>query len=712
MIELSETCELRLSSTSGPFRDHLIIRGVPLIEGTSYRASAKRVITVRAKLDQLAIQPAPGQHWRIKGVAVEKQALYGDFHIQELYFNKPEHLECILPDDGEGFIRFLAKEPSFTGIGEVKARKLWETFGKNIFTLLDFEDTAEIQKIIGEKSALSLLDGYEKYANLQYTSLLKELGVPLPIQMRLMKYHGPQSVARIQKNPYTLTYFGMSFREADELAHRIYSIKENEPRRVGAATEESLRIEMRKGNTAAKAEDLKFSLKKLLEKEHLVHAALTDQSSKAFVIKSGYYMSTKAYILAQVISKRLHTLSAKKPEWLPVDDEALEHAQKDLPYTLTKAQKEAVKSSLQNKISCICGGAGTGKTTVLRTVMNAYKFLGYDIFALALSGRASMRLHESTGFFTRTIASFLDKRTPEPDPQKNTVLVIDEASMLDSLTFYQLVCELVPDKHRIILVGDEAQLPPIGPGAILRDILRCGNIPAVHLDIVQRSCASTGIPEYSQCIRSKQIPPHFSMGNVKFHQVNQDQIEETCARLYSKAPQSSRIVAYTRRTVNAINKFCQRKFNSKGKVLKYEGFEDTFLTELRLGDPVLISRNDINLGVQNGTLATLTSIESQGDSIGELLLDTGKKINITLGLLDDLSLGYSVTLHKAQGSQFPIVIVVIEDVGTLLDNSWIYTAITRAELSVHLVGDKQIFTDAITRTCSQDHRKTALSYFL
>ena len=276
-MDLTETCELRLSSISGPFKEFLIIRGAQLIEGTSTKSSARRVIVVKAKLSQLAIEPAPGQHWRIEGIAQEKQVYYGDYQLEELYFDTPKQLDCILPDDGEGFIRFLAKEPGFIGIGEVKARKIWETFGESLFNILEAKDRSKLVKYLEEKSAQALINGYEKYANLKYTTLLKKLGVPLPIQMRLIKYHGPQSVARIQKNPYVLTFFGMSFFEADNLAHKIYKINLDDPRRIGAATEECLRALMSNGHTAVSSKELEPYLRKLLGSEQLVKLALTDK---------------------------------------------------------------------------------------------------------------------------------------------------------------------------------------------------------------------------------------------------------------------------------------------------------------------------------------------------------------------------------------------------------------------------------------------------
>ncbi|WP_031427247.1 ATP-dependent DNA helicase, partial [Vibrio parahaemolyticus] len=196
----------------------------------------------------------------------------------------------------------------------------------------------------------------------------------------------------------------------------------------------------------------------------------------------------------------------------------------ELPYELTPKQIEAVTTCLDNSVSCITGGAGTGKTTVLRTALRAYHQLGFEIHAVALSGRAAMRLHESIGFVTSTIAKLLGDEPIEPSGEKpNHLLVIDEASMIDLPTMYRLVNHIHPSV-RLIFTGDPDQLPPIGCGKVLADIVEAKTVANTMLDIVKRQEGSTGIPEYSKLINQGVMPDRLSTGAIHFHETSKTDI--------------------------------------------------------------------------------------------------------------------------------------------------------------------------------------------
>jgi exodeoxyribonuclease V alpha subunit len=369
-------------------------------------------------------------------------------------------------------------------------------------------------------------------------------------------------------------------------------------------------------------------------------------------------------------------------------------------------QNKAVTTALNNNISCITGGAGTGKTTVIRTILKTYYDCGYEIYPLALSGRAAMRLHESIGFITYTIARFL--RMEPIEKESKCIIVIDEASMLDLATMYRIVLHAHPSV-RFLFVGDANQLPPIGAGCVLLDLIKSKKVENVELDIIQRQDASTGIPEYSQLIKQGSIPPCLSFKSIYFNDVNSDDIAQQCTTLYLQNPKDCIVLAATKKVVKEINQLCQKQINDASPNLDFEEFGDHYSTELKLNDPVLFTKNNYDAGVQNGTLGTLISIEQQDEQLGIVNIDgSNEHVIINKELLDSLELGYCITLHKAQGSQFKRVIIAIIS-SRLIDRAWIYTAITRSEIKLHLVAEKRNIEDAIKRVGTQYLRKTYLS---
>ena len=433
---------------------------------------------------------------------------------------------------------------------------------------------------------------------------------------------------------------------------------------------------------------LEVPLRTLLKTEDLVTQALSIGHDKAqFILnpQSGTFHPTAQLLMETVVMKRFKALTEQKDLFNEAAYKALNEAASELPYQLTKKQIEAVSVCLDNAVSCITGGAGTGKTTVLRTALKAYGALGFEIHAVALSGRAAMRLHESISFTTKTIAALLKGDAIEPtSDKKDHLLVVDEASMIDLPTMYRLVNHLHPSV-RIIFTGDPDQLPPIGCGKVLADIVHSEAIANTLLDIVKRQEGSTGIPEYSKSINAGVVPEQLSTGNIHFHETNKNDIAKICCALYEKSPHDSRVMAATKALVKAINKLIQDRINPNSERLEFEMHGENFYQDLRLNDAILFTQNQYDKGIQNGSLGVLSNLEATDESFGEVTLDTGENIKINQAVLDCMELGYAITLHKAQGSQFPRVIIALSK-GKIVDRAWLYTAITRAENEIHIVG--------------------------
>lgn len=706
--------DFRVTSVYQYDKKWVCFSGVPLHSDSFKTKSAKCIVVVKTRPNILPMEPVAGQHWRITGKKESRRSIHGDFVITEQHFIEPDKLEVTLPHDGESFIRFIAKESAFKGIGEVKARELWSTFGSGIYNILGTRNTSKMSDILTAKAIGSLFDGYEKYANLRYATWFADRKIPPQIQQRLFKFHQGNSIEAIKDNPYHLITFGMPFDRVDHIAQANFNISLDDERRLIATVEFSLKKHAKKGgHTVAYQNDIKPVIQGLLKNSELTSKALICGHSKhTYIINpgTGSYHHTSLLIMEKVVAKRLlnlarHPLGKTSKELLS----AYKSATQELPFPLAEKQVDAVFSSLDRQVSCITGGAGTGKTTVLRTVLRGYHALGYEIKAIALSGRAAMRLHQSIGFETSTIARFL--RDDPIDDDIKCIVVIDEASMLDLGTMYRIVLHTNPSV-RFLFVGDPNQLPPIGAGLILADIVKSGVIATTELDIVQRQDATTGIPEYSRLVCQGQVPQELSVGNIHFHEVPLDCVTETCVELYSQNPSESRVIAATKKTTLEVNTLCQTQLNATSPVLQFTEYGDHFTTELRLNDPVLFTQNNYEAGVQNGSLGKLISIEQTETSLGMVQLDDNdEEIPLTKSLLDSLDAGYCITLHKAQGSQFKRVIVALGKT-KMQDRAWIYTAITRSELELHIVGTRTRFEQAVRSLSAHHIRNTHLATLL
>ncbi len=712
--------QLRVTSIPHTSTNLVIFTGIPL-KRDSYRVnSGKYYVTVIADPNSLPVRPSIGQQWSVVGFRSVTEINHGDYLMEQHTYEKPERVECQLPESGEQLIRFIAKEKDFKGVGESKARSLWETLGRDFHSVLQadtFNSRKRLRDILSNESIDALFAGYAKYKNLAFCNWMSERKIPASVQQRLLKYHGEKSIQAIKENPYLLVGFGMPFEDIDHmLANKSFKLEitDNDPKRLSAALEVAIRKEIEKGHTYTNQASLRPCLRKLLKDKDVISQAYSTGYTKAqFIInpEQGTYHPTAQLLMENVVAKRLKALSSQKDLFGQEAYNAFNQAAEELPYELTKKQGEAVSVCLDNGVSCITGGAGTGKTTVLRTALRAYSALGYEIHAVALSGRAAMRLHESIGFLTKTIAALLRNDAIEPTPQqRHHLLVIDEASMIDLPTMYRLVNHIHPSV-RIIFTGDPDQLPPIGCGKVLADIVHSKSIANTMLDIVKRQEGSTGIPEYSKSINNGVVPEQLSMGNIYFHATDKDKIAQVCCDLYSRNPSSSCVMAPTKVLVREVNSLIQNKVNPKGKRLEFELHGERFFQDLRLNDAILFTQNQYDKGLQNGSLGVLSSVNGAEDSFGEVTLDVGEKVSISQPVLDCMELGYAITLHKAQGSQFPRVIIALKK-GKVVDRAWLYTAITRAESEIHIVGNEDDFVEITTNASNAHFRNSYLSKLL
>jgi exodeoxyribonuclease V alpha subunit len=713
MNQAVNTDQFRVTSIPYCSTGYAVFTGIPLKRNSYKINNGKYYITIKLASNLLPVLPAVGQNWTVKGKRIIEEVEVGDYVMEKHLYESPDSISCSLPETGEQLIRFIAKEKDFKGIGESKARALWELLGDKFHSTLrkGTADSRELlRSVLRDDSIDAIFEGYAKYKNLSAYNWMSKHKIPPQIQQRIIKHHDEKTVDAIKANPYLLLGFGMNFSNIDAVASKLVEVDKfkSNPHRLSAAVEVAIRKEIEKGHTYTTQARLRPSIKNILKQEKLVTEAFKASYEKTQYVQNketGTYHPTAQFLMESVVAKRLLALAKQNNLYNGHANSAYLSAADELPYELTERQSEAVMVALDNALACITGGAGTGKTTVLRTALKAYHRMGFEIHAVALSGRAAMRLHESIGFKTMTIAALLRQEAIEPSSgQDNHLLVIDESSMIDLPTMYRLIIHLHPSV-RIILTGDPDQLPPIGCGKVLADIVESKVIANTVLDIVKRQEGSTGIPEYSKLINAGVVPENLSTGAITFHETPKDEIAQTCTDLFQYSPDNSRIMGATKAMVAEINKLTQNAANMNGQRLEFELHGEKFFRDLRKGDVILFTQNNYDKGIQNGSLGVLSSVESVGETYGSVTLDTGDNIEVTQSVLDCMELGYCITLHKAQGSQFPRIIIALQK-GMIVDRAWFYTAITRAESEIHIVGTEQDFIE-ITKLPSNSHKRNS-----
>lgn len=701
----------------------------------AYTAVSSIKVNVSSGLPSI---PAKGEYWQVNGKA--------EYYTEEKYksikhifhYKGPQSIEFMMPNTPEEVSEFVSKSSDFPNIGASRIFNIWDKYEDEALQIIldgDIEKLAAVD-LMSRENAVTLVEGFKKYENLQYAEWFAKHRIPPMVQHAYFKMAAvmelkdgeeiteeemPPPPEVIAENPYQLTTLGMTFADVDKMALSSTFKKplDDKNRLVAAVNQVLSENVIPRGHTFAYHRQIIGKISDLLgDNRELAEDALV-QSEKMLNFRRGEndtYHHGSMYLMECFIAERISKLLKRKSEWTDVHPEMINKAMAEVPFPLAAKQVEAVFSALENEISIISGGAGTGKTTVLRTVLSAFEYLGYTIHGIALSGRAALRLFESIRMPTKTITRFLgDAPLLSEDEEGNKIkhlVVIDESSMVDTLNMCQLITHTCPEV-RFLIVGDDEQLAPIGAGKILYDLIQSGVVPCVELDQVQRQDESTGIPEYSREIRSGNIPEELSFKNVHFHECREDDIVGKCIELYQNDRERSQIISATRKATWELNANCQTMFNMHSPVLTYEYGGRVQEAKIRQSDPVIFTKNHIKRGIQNGLLGDLSSIDwdEEGNYGGVNTLEVEELIPLSPQLIVELQLAYAITLHKAQGSQFPVIIIALNK-SPLIDRSWVYTAITRAEVEVHIVGTKGTFFSAIKGGNKGHKRQTYLQELL
>ncbi len=640
-----------------------------------------------------------------------------------------ESYEEVVESGKKGMVAYLSSG-LIRGIGPKLARRIYDTFGEDTLQILD-EDPERIREVpgVGQKKCVQFASAYTQTRGARKViTLLAPLDISAHQAVRLWKELGLDTEGILRRQPYRVFEDGfISFELAERLAERS-GIPPNAPERVDAALLCVLRQAEQRGHLCLHKEPFIREAVRLL-----ANAALTrmEVANRAFeMLKARRLALYQDHVYRPVFAGAEQGAAAYIREMLSgpqlpymgdLDDE-LDRQAKELGLALAKEQRHAVKTALTNPLSIITGGPGTGKTLIQRVLLNIYAkaFPDAKVVCCAPTGRAARRMEQSTGFQASTVHKALGllnnefKELTPPEILNADLVLVDEVSMLDMALAWYLFRAL-PIGCRLILVGDADQLPSVGPGAVLSELIACGKVPKVCLDKVFRQNEGSRIAENAKTIRHGQTRLDYGDDFQLWNSPDIQQSARCLEELYVQEVQRYGIdnvvllTPFRKKTdtgVQALNQRLQARLNPPGP----EKPELTLGKRVfRLGDKVMQIRNRDE--VSNGDIGYVRKITLDEDG-WSVEVDFGDKRTVcycdadSIGQLD---LAYAQTIHKSQGSEYASVLISIQQAqGRMLKRPLLYTAVTRAKRRVAIVGDPAAIELAI-RTTDTEKRGTRLA---
>lgn len=680
----------------------------------------KELITVVGTVSSIN----PGEWLAADGEWINDASYGRQFKAESMRLSQPDTLEGIKKFLGSGLIR---------GIGKEYADRLVDTFGREVFNVIE-KSSGKLLKVegIGPGRRASIKAAWEEQKGIrEIMSFLFSHGVSTARAFRIHKTYGDQAIERIQRDPYCLArdIRGIGFLVADNIARTLGISKESELR-ARAGLEYVLQEMTSSGHCAVVRGDLQSRAVEILEiSPEQVSAALDHLIETKRLIRDedrqgrDLIYLPKLYFAEWNAAKKLLELNYGRHPCPKIDfEKALEWVQKRNSIELSENQCEALKLALQAKVMVITGGPGVGKTTLVNSIIQVLRAKKLNIALCAPTGRAAKRLSETTGLEAKTIHRLLQFnpgtggfRHNDENPLEGDVFIIDESSMIDQVLAAQLLAA-IPQSAAVILVGDADQLPSVGPGRVLRDVIRSKAVPVIELTEIFRQAAESRIVTGAHRINQGQLPEFPEEGDsdsdlffVESKEVSKalgvikKMVSESIPRRTGSNPiEDIQILTPMQKGelgARNLNQMMQALLNPRGH--QVERFGIIF----REGDRVMQTENDYDKDVFNGDLGRIKAIdEVQGEAV---VLFDGRKVVYSFRELDELVHAYAITIHKSQGSEYPCVIIPMHTQHfVLLQRSLLYTAVTRAKKFAVLVGTKQAMGMAVSRADSRERITT------
>jgi exodeoxyribonuclease V alpha subunit len=649
---------------------------------------------------------------------------------------KARFLRTSPPTSADGIEKYLSSG-MIRGVGPVYAKKLVRAFGEKVFDVIEATpDRLREVDGIGPVRAASILAAWaEQKAVREIMVFLHSHGVGTARAVRIFKTYGADAIQVMTENPYRLArdIRGIGFKTADAIAMKL-GIEKTAMVRVRAGISYALTEAMDEGHCGLPTEQLMPLAGKLLEvPQELIRTAL-DLELREGIVVSDSVGETPCVFLAglhraeRAIAQRLMRLANGTLPWPWIDPEkALPWVEKHIGLALAESQVAAIRLALKSKVLVITGGPGVGKTTIVRGILRILAAKGTEILLCAPTGRAAKRLTEATGFEAKTVHRLLEVdpksggfKRGDDNPLDCDLLVVDETSMVDVMLM-QALLKAVPDSAALLVVGDIDQLPSVGPGQVLADIISSAAVPVVRLTEVFRQAAQSRIITSAHRINQGSIPDLSAPGtDSDFYFVAADDPEAAVGRIielvktripkrFSLDPiRDIQVLCPMNRGgvgARSLNIELQAALNPAGD-RKVERFGWTFAP----GDKVMQIENDYDKEVYNGDIGYIDDVDNNA---GEIVASfDGRSVTYGFGELDMLVPAYAATIHKSQGSEYPAVVIpVLTQHYAMLQRNLLYTGVTRGKRLVVLVGQKKAVAIAV-RNVSGRRRWSKLAEWL
>jgi exodeoxyribonuclease V alpha subunit len=650
---------------------------------------------------------------------------------------KARMLKVVPPSTLEGIEKYLGSG-MVKGIGPYFAKKLVKAFGREVFDVI--EQTPErLQELegIGPKRQQQVTSAWaEQKAIREIMVFLQSHGIGTSRSVRIYKTYGDEAIVKIQENPYRLSLdiHGIGFKTADILAQKL-GIGRQSLIRAQAGVRHVLQEWSSEGHCAAFRHKLTEMAVKLLEiPGHIIEQAIEVELAEKNLISEIIDGHEALFLTPLYRAQRgcaRHLLRLKDGSSLPWGDidvaKAIPWVEKRTGLVLSDSQKNAVIQVLKSKVSVITGGPGVGKTTLVNSILTILKAKHLHIGLCAPTGRAAKRLNESTGMEAKTVHRLLAFdpqvfafRYNDDNPLDLDLLVIDEASMMDVVLMNQLL-KAIPTRAALLIVGDVDQLPSVGPGAVLADIIDSGQIITVRLTEIFRQAASSKIIVNAHKINKGQVPKTESVGKLAdFYCIYADTPEEIFAKLmqvvaeripkrfgFDRVNDIQVLTPMNRSGLGArsLNIELQTLLNgdSEPKITKYGS---TYAP----GDKVIQNINNYDKEVFNGDIGRIQRIDMEESRLYIQFDD--REVDYEFSELDEISLAYAISIHKSQGSEYPVVVMPLAmQHYTLLERNLVYTAVTRGKQLVVIIAEPKALGMTV-RTQKSQRRLTNLAEWL
>jgi exodeoxyribonuclease V alpha subunit len=626
---------------------------------------------------------------------------------------------AVLPATVAGIQKYLASG-LIKGVGPETARRLVEHFGSETLEVIDQtpERLAEV-KGLGRRRIEQITRNWQgQQAARRVLVGLQGLGLGLGFATRIYKHYGDRALEVATTDPYQLALEvdGIGFATADRLAGRL-NLDPLAPARLAAGLLHVLDEGAGDGHVYLPRERLLNQTRELLQVPHesLCRALESMVRAGRVVVEElaegeGVYKKP-AFVAETGVARRLANLKATPGESAPLHlGELLDRVQQERKLTLSEEQTRAVLAACREKVLVITGGPGTGKTTIVSCILDLGRRLGARVLLMAPTGRAAKRLAETTGAEALTIHRALEfspqtggfRRNPA-EPLRADVIIVDEMSMVDIFLMYHLL-QAVPPDARLLLVGDVHQLPSVGPGNVLKDVIDAGAVPVVRLTRIYRQARESLIVVNAHRVNQGEFPVlvrEFGAGDFVFQELadpeetHRELVRLVCEFLpeeYGFHPlRDIQVITPMHRGplgVGALNHDLQRRLNPDGRVFPFGD------RHLRRGDKVMQLRNNYFKEVFNGDLGLVWDYDPETQRL--TVNFEGRLVPYETAEREELTLAYAMTVHKAQGSEFPAVVLVLTTQHyLLLQRNLLYTALTRGRRMLVLLGSKRAVGMAI-----------------